>query len=69
MVLMHRPGDEFSVIDPSKRIEGIGSFGDLEKGWYWQSEEIPPLPEMQTQHDNLAETLRAEARRSFIWMA
>jgi N-dimethylarginine dimethylaminohydrolase len=60
MVLMHRPGNEFSIIDPSKRIEEIGSFGDLEKGWYWQSEEIPPLPEMQTQHDNLAKTLRAE---------
>ncbi len=60
MVLMHRPGDEFSIIDPSKRIEEIGSFGDLEAGWYWQSEVIPPLSEMQAQHDALAEILRAE---------
>jgi N-dimethylarginine dimethylaminohydrolase len=59
-VLMHRPGDEFNVIDPSKRIEEIGSFGDLEKGWYFQSDTIPDLSEMQAQHDNLAQTLRDE---------
>jgi len=59
-VLMHRPGSEFEVIDPSKRIEAIGSFGDLEAGWYWQSEEIPALSELQAQHDALADTLRAE---------
>ncbi len=59
-VLMHRPGDEFNVIDPAKRIEETGSFGDLEAGWYWQSETIPPLAEMQAQHDALADALRAE---------
>jgi N-dimethylarginine dimethylaminohydrolase len=59
-VLMHRPGDEFNVIDPAKRIEEIGSFGDLDAGWYWQSETIPPLAEMQAQHDGLANALRAE---------
>jgi N-dimethylarginine dimethylaminohydrolase len=59
-VLMHRPGAEFAVIDPEKRIAETGSFGDLEAGWYWQSETIPPLAEMQAQHDALAEALRAE---------
>jgi len=59
-VLMHRPGDEFNVIDRDKRIQEIGSFGDLDAGWYWQSEEIPQLAELQAQHDNLADTLRAE---------
>ena len=59
-VLMHRPGEEFKVIDRTKRIEEIGSFGDLEAGWYWQSEEIPDLAELQAQHDALAEALRAE---------
>lgn len=59
-VLMHRPGDEFKVIDPAKRIEETGSFGDLEAGWYWQSETIPALAEMQAQHDALADLLRAE---------
>lgn len=59
-VLMHRPGSEFDVIERSKRIEEIGAFGDLEKGWYWQSDTIPPLAEIQRQHDSLAELLRAE---------
>lgn len=60
LVLMHRPGDEFGVIDPSKRLDGLDSFGDLEAGWYWQSDQIPPLVEMQAQHDALADALRAE---------
>ena len=59
-VLMHRPGDEFKIIDPTKRIDEIGSYGDLEEGWYWQSEHIPTLAEMQFQHDALADALRAE---------
>jgi N-dimethylarginine dimethylaminohydrolase len=57
-VLMHRPGREFDVIDPSKRIESIGSFGDLEEGWYFQSDTIPSLAEMQAQHDGLVRALR-----------
>lgn len=59
-VLMHRPGAEFDVIDPEKRIESIGSFGDPEKGWYWQSETIPPLQSMQDQHDALSRALADE---------
>ncbi len=59
-VLMHRPGDEFKVIDPTKRIEEIGSYGDITEGWYWQSKRIPPLAELQAQHDALAAILRAE---------
>jgi N-dimethylarginine dimethylaminohydrolase len=48
------------VVDPSKRIEEIGSFGDPEKGWYWQSDTIPPVPEMQRQHDALVTALQKE---------
>ena len=59
-VLVHRPGPEFDVIDPSKRIEAIGSYGDPESGWYWQSKRIPPLAELQAQHDALVAALRAE---------
>jgi len=64
-VLMHRPGAEFAVIDPSKRIAETGSYGDLEAGWYWQSETIPSLSELQAQHDALAELLRAEGAEVF----
>lgn len=60
MVLMHRPGEEMKVVDPRKRIESIGSFGDPEKGWYWQSDSIPPVAEMQGQHDGLVAALRKE---------
>ena len=60
LVLMHRPGAEMAVIDPAKRIKEIGAFGDPEAGWYWQSDEIPPLAEMQAQHDGLVAALRQE---------
>jgi N-dimethylarginine dimethylaminohydrolase len=49
-----------AVIDPAKRIEEIGAFGDPEAGWYWQSDEIPPLAEMQAQHDALVAALERE---------
>ncbi|MCZ4352027.1 hypothetical protein O4H61_05820 [Roseovarius aestuarii] len=59
-VLMHRPGDEFNIIDRNKAIPETGGFGDLDTGWYWQSQEIPDLTELQAQHDGLATALRAE---------
>ena len=59
-VLMHRPGDELNVVDPAKRIPELGSFGDPEAGWYWQGDSVPPLAEMQAQHDGLAAALRDE---------
>jgi hypothetical protein len=36
--LENRSGKEMDVIDPKKRIESIGSFGDLKAGWYFQSD-------------------------------
>ncbi len=58
-ILMHRPGDEMKVIDPTKRIDSIGSFGDIEAGWYFQSDTVPPIADMQAQHDALAAALAA----------
>ncbi|MEM8813081.1 MAG: arginine deiminase family protein [Pseudomonadota bacterium] len=58
-ILVHRPGDEMNVVDPSKRIERIGSFGDLDEGWYFQSDTVPPLEAMQAQHDALVTALKA----------
>jgi N-dimethylarginine dimethylaminohydrolase len=60
VVLMHRPGEEMNLIDPAKRIEEIGSFGDMGEGWYWQSETIPPMDELRAQHDGLVQALRDE---------
>lgn len=59
-VLMHRPGPEFEVIDPAKRIDSIGSYGHPDAGWYFQSDTIPELADMQAQHDALAQVLREE---------
>jgi N-dimethylarginine dimethylaminohydrolase len=60
LVLMHRPGDELKVVDPSKRLPDIGAFGDPEAGWYWRGNEIPDLPSLQAQHDGLVQALREE---------
>lgn len=60
MVLMHRPGDELKIVDPKKRLPDINAFGDVEQGWYWRGEVIPPLDEMQAQHDELVRVLREE---------
>ncbi|MDO8354174.1 MAG: arginine deiminase family protein, partial [Aestuariivirga sp.] len=59
-VLVHRPGTEMDVIDPKKRIESIGSFGDLKAGWYFQSDTMPQISEMQAQHDALVAALKAK---------
>ncbi len=58
-VLVHRPGAEMDVVDPTKRIKSIGSFGDLEKGWYFQSDRVPPVASMQAQHDAMVAALVA----------
>jgi N-dimethylarginine dimethylaminohydrolase len=59
-VLVHRPGSEMAVLDASKRIEAIGSFGDIESDWYVQSDALPDVGKMQAQHDALIAALRAE---------
>ncbi len=60
-VLMHRPGDELDIIDPSMRLEHLGSYGDAEgQTWYWRGDVIPSLETQQAEHDALVETLRGE---------
>ena len=58
-VLVHRPGPEMALIDPTKRIEEIGSFGDLDAGWYFQSDTVPDLAEIQAQHDAMVAAMVA----------
>lgn len=59
VVLMHRPGDEVKIVDPSKRLDN-NAFGDVQEGWYWRGAEPPDLAAMQAQHDAYVATLRAE---------
>ena len=60
VVLMHRPADELKIVDPTKRIEDLGAFGDPETGWYWRGREVPPLEAMQKEHDGLVKALKDE---------
>ncbi len=60
MVLMHRPGAELNVRDPSKRLDEIGAFGDPDHGWYWRGDEMPSLEALQAEHDALVAAIRAE---------
>lgn len=60
-VLVHRPGDEMNIIDPAKRLDHLGSYGDAEgETWYWRGDEIVPLAVQQAQHDALTAALTAE---------
>ncbi|MGB7205243.1 MAG: arginine deiminase family protein [Anderseniella sp.] len=59
-ILVHRPGPELDMVDPNKKIAEIGSFGDLEKGWYWQSDHVPPMNELRAQHDKMVEIFKRE---------
>jgi N-dimethylarginine dimethylaminohydrolase len=59
-ILVHRPGPELDMVDPAKRIEEIGSYGDLEKGWYWQSDTVPDMDKLRAQHDGMVEVFRRE---------
>lgn len=59
-ILMHRPGPEMQVVDASRRLPEIGSFGDPAVGWYFQSDTPPDIPLMQAQHDAFVAALQAE---------
>jgi N-dimethylarginine dimethylaminohydrolase len=60
LCLMHRPGEEMNIIDPAMRIDEIGSYGDRQKGWYFQSDVIPDWDDFRSQHDHLVQVLQAE---------
>lgn len=60
LVLVHRPGSELAVVDPAKRIDELGAYGDPEIGWYWRGREIPDLAALQAQHDALVAALEEE---------
>jgi N-dimethylarginine dimethylaminohydrolase len=58
-ILVHRPGAEMGVVNANKRIAEIGSFGDVEEGWYFQSDTPPDIPLMQAQHDGMVRALES----------
>jgi len=52
-ILVHRPGPEMEIVDPTRRIAEIGSFGDPKSGWYFQSDTPPDIAAMHRQHDGM----------------
>lgn len=58
-ILVHRPGPEMNIVDPTQRIAEIGSFGDPKVGWYFQSDTPPDIGLMQAQHDSMVLELQA----------
>jgi N-dimethylarginine dimethylaminohydrolase len=64
-ILVHRPGPEMGIVDPAMRIPEIGSYGDPEKGWYFQSDTPPDVAKMQAQHDGMVAALQAEGIEVF----
>jgi N-dimethylarginine dimethylaminohydrolase len=59
-VLMRRPRDEWSVVDPScwnERAQALVDPGGL---WYWESREPPDLARVHDQHAALEAALAAE---------
>jgi N-dimethylarginine dimethylaminohydrolase len=58
-VLVHRPGPEMALVDPAKRIPEIAAFGDREKNWYYQSDTMPDIALMQSQHDAMVAAMQA----------
>lgn len=59
-ILMHAPGPEMGIVDVSKRIEEIGSYGDPATGWYFQSDTPPDLDKMRAQHRAFVAALEAD---------
>ncbi|MEG6507672.1 arginine deiminase family protein [Methyloligella sp. 2.7D] len=64
-ILVHRPGPEMEIVSADKRIPEIGSFGDPETGWYFQSDTLPDIAAMQAQHDGLVQALKDEGIEVF----
>ena len=59
-VLMHRPGDELDIVDPTKKLPEVGAYGDPAEGWYWRGSEPPKKAALQAEHDGLVALLRDE---------
>lgn len=56
-VMLHRPGEEMSVVNPAKyRSEKDAIIGDHQE-FYWRGKQAPDLEKMQAEHDAYAKIL------------
>jgi N-dimethylarginine dimethylaminohydrolase len=58
VVLVHRPGDELSVMTADRYDPTIEALIDDEAQWYWRGDRPPDLGKMQAEHDALTAALR-----------
>jgi N-dimethylarginine dimethylaminohydrolase len=59
-VLVRRPGDEWKGVRADCWDEHARALVDPGRNWFWESPELPEVERMQSQHDGLVATLRAE---------
>jgi N-dimethylarginine dimethylaminohydrolase len=60
MVLMRRPRDEWSIVDPARWDERAQALVDPDGLWYWESREPPDLDRVRAEHAGLEAALAAE---------
>jgi N-dimethylarginine dimethylaminohydrolase len=63
LVLLHRPGEEMTIMTPDRYDPEIEALVDDAEQWYWRDERGPDLARLQVEHDQLAEILRAAGAR------
>lgn len=57
---LHRPGEEFSIIDPAKYDPQIAALIDDAQQWYWRDRVGPDIAKIKAQHEGLVRALEAE---------
>jgi N-dimethylarginine dimethylaminohydrolase len=60
VVLVHRPGDELSVMTADRYDPAIEALIDDDAQWYWRGDRPPDLAKMQAEHDAVTAALRRE---------
>jgi N-dimethylarginine dimethylaminohydrolase len=60
MVLVHRPGEEITIMRADKYDPELDALIDVEEQWYYRRREPPDLGKMQEEHDSLVAAMEAE---------
>lgn len=60
LCVLHRPGEEFEIIDPAKYDPEIAALIDDREQWYWRDRKGPDIAAIKAQHAGLVSALEAE---------
>lgn len=64
-ILLHRPGEEISVMTEDKYDPELDALIDDDQQWYFRSDKAPDLARMQEEHDGLVAILEREGVEIF----